>query len=173
MNESASRFEEPLMKVRRALGIAVTLASAGLVLAIGMARSGAIAHSPFGSKKNEATIAQVTGAQTKATAPPVTTTSSAAAIALAKHLKSVGAKMYGAYWCPHCHEQLQLFGQKAVTQLPYIECAEDGKNARPDLCKAAKIEGYPTWKIKGKTYLGAQPLTELANAAGYKGAHNF
>jgi hypothetical protein len=81
--------------------------------------------------------------------------------------------MYGAYWCPHCHDQLQLFGQKAAAQLPYIECADDGKNARPDLCKAAGIEGYPTWKIKGKTYTGTQPLTELATASGYEGGHNF
>lgn len=161
------------MKALHALGIAVTLVGAGLALAIGMTRSGAIASAPLGAKEPETKIAPMTSAQTKATAPPVTTTSSAAAIALAKHLKSVGAKMYGAYWCPHCHEQLQLFGQKAVTQLPYIECAVDGKNARPDLCRAADIEGYPTWKIKGKTYLGGQPLTELANASGYKGSRSF
>src|SRR5579883_1570164 len=92
-------------------------------------------------------------------------TSSAAAIALAKHLKQVGAKMYGAYWCPHCHEQLQLFGRTAAQQLPYTECAEDGKNAHPALCEAEKVEGYPTWKIKGKTLLGTQPLADLATAS--------
>ncbi len=81
--------------------------------------------------------------------------------------------MYGAYWCPHCHEQLQLFGRGAVLQLPYIECAEDGKNARPDLCSTAKVEGYPTWKIKGKTYLGVQQLKQLAIASGYKDWRNF
>jgi hypothetical protein len=153
--------------------MAIALVGAGLALAIGIARSGAIANAPLAVKEPETTIAPLTSAQVKATAPPVTTPSSVAAIALAKHLKSVGARMYGAYWCPHCHEQLQLFGQKAVTQLPYIECAEDGKNARPDLCKAAKIEGYPTWKMKGKTYEGTQTLTELANASGYKGSRNF
>ena len=81
--------------------------------------------------------------------------------------------MYGAYWCPHCHEQLQLFGQKAVAQLPYIEFADDCKNSRPDLCEPAKIEGYPTWKIKGKTYMGTQSLKELASASGYKGSRSF
>lgn len=164
------------MKTLHALGLAGALVGAGLALLIGTVRSGAIAYLPLDSKET-ATIAQpvteATIAQAAATAPPVTTKSSAAAIDLAKHLKSVGAKMYGAYWCPHCHEQLQLFGQQAATQLPYVECAEDGKNARPDLCEAAKIEGYPTWKIKGKTYLGAQPLKDLATAASYKGSHNF
>lgn len=165
------------MRIRYVLGILGALVSTGLALAIGIVRSSAIANSPFGSKEAatiaQPTMTQVTVAQAAATAPPVTTTSSAAAIALAKHLRSVGARMYGAYWCPHCHEQLQLFGQKAATQLPYIECAKDGNKARPDLCKAAKIEGYPTWKIKGKTYLGAQSLEDLAAASGYKGSRNF
>lgn len=157
------------MRSLHALGIAVTLVGGGLALAIDVARSGAITNAPLEAR----TVSQMTTAQAQATAPPVTTTSSAAAIALAKHLKSVGAKMYGAYWCPHCHEQLQAFGQKAAAQLSYVECAEDGKNARPDICKVAKIEGYPTWKIKGKTYEGTQPLTDLAKASGYKGSRNF
>jgi hypothetical protein len=161
------------MKVIHALGIVATFIGAGFAMAIGFSRPDAIPSAQVGAKEPEPTIAQMTSAQGKATTPPVTTSSNAASIALAKHLKSVGAKMYGAYWCPHCHEQLQLFGQKAVTQLPYIECAEDGKNARPDLCKAAKIEGYPTWKIKAKTYEGTQTLVELANASGYRGSRNF
>ncbi len=175
------------MRALHVLVIAGALVGTGLALAIGL-RSGASAYLPFGSKEPETTIAQQTiaqptiaqetvaqetVAQAQRTTPPVTTTSSAAGLALAKHLKSVGAKMYGAYWCPHCHEQLQVFGQKAATQLSYVECADNGKNARPDLCKAAGIEGYPTWKIKGKTYEGTQTLRDLANASSYKGARNF
>jgi len=180
------------MKALHVLVIAGALVGTGLALAIGL-RSGASTYLPFGFKEPETTIvqetiaqptiaqetvaqetvAQKTVAQAQRTTPPVTTASSAAGLALAKHLKSVGAKMYGAYWCPHCHEQLQVFGQKAATQLPYVECADNGKNARPDLCKAAGIEGYPTWKIKGKTYEGTQTLRDLANASSYKGARNF
>ncbi|MBC7969443.1 MAG: hypothetical protein H7Z11_04785 [Verrucomicrobia bacterium] len=175
------------MKALHVLVIAGALVGTGLALAIGL-RSGASTYLPFGFKEPETTIvqetiaqptiaqetvAQETVAQAQRTTPPVTTASSAAGLALAKHLKSVGAKMYGAYWCPHCHEQLQVFGQKAATQLPYVECADNGKNARPDLCKAAGIEGYPTWKIKGKTYEGTQTLRDLANASSYKGARNF
>lgn len=160
------------MKLVHSIGIAVALAGAGLGLAIGIAQSRINDDARLGIKTQEAPITSVS-AQASATAPPVTTTSSAAAISLAKHLKRVGAKMYGAYWCPHCHEQLQLFGRTGAAQLPYIECAEDGKNARPALCKAAKIEGYPTWKMKGKTLEGRQSLTDLANASGYKGSRNF
>ena len=29
---------------------------------------------------------------------------------LARHLTSVGAVMYGAYWCPHCKRQKTMFG---------------------------------------------------------------
>ena len=40
----------------------------------------------------------------------ITTSSGESEIALTQHLKQVGAKMYGAFWCPHCQEQKQLFG---------------------------------------------------------------
>lgn len=30
------------------------------------------------------------------------------AIALARHLYSIGAKMYGAFWCTHCNDQKQV-----------------------------------------------------------------
>ncbi|MBW4693246.1 MAG: hypothetical protein KME27_15955 [Lyngbya sp. HA4199-MV5] len=160
------------MKPVYAFGLVVAFVGAGLGLAIGSVQL-RVDSAGIKEKAPETAIAPAVIAQASATVPPVTTTSSAAAIELAKHLKRVGAKMYGAYWCPHCHEQLQLFGNKAAAQLPYIECAEDGKNARPALCKAAKIEGYPTWKIKGKTYEGTQGLIDLANASGYKGSRSF
>ena len=38
----------------------------------------------------------------------ITTPSSPFAIALAKHLSAIGAKMYGAFWCSHCVEQKQV-----------------------------------------------------------------
>lgn len=93
---------------------------------------------------------------------PITTTSSASEIALARQLKQVGAKMYGVYWCSHCHDQKQLFGQQAFSQVNYIECDPKGKNARPDLCQASRIQGFPTWEIKDKFYQGEQSLEKLA-----------
>ncbi len=104
---------------------------------------------------------------------PVTSTSGPAEISLAEHLTKVDAKMYGAYWCPHCHDQKQLFGQQALSKVPYIECDPNGPNAQPDLCKAAKIEGFPTWKIKDKSLSGTQSLTELAKVSAYTGPQNF
>ena len=104
---------------------------------------------------------------------PITTSSGPAEIALARHLKQIGAKEYIAWWCPHCHEQKQLFGKEAYSEIDHIECAEGGKNARPDLCKSANVQSFPTWEIKGKSYAGVQSLEDLAQNSGYTGARNF
>lgn len=104
---------------------------------------------------------------------PISTTSGPAELALARHLKSKGAKMYGAFWCPHCHSQEELLGKEAFAIIEYIECDPRGKNARPELCKAAKIPGYPTWQINGELYPGTQSLEELADLSGYKGDREF
>lgn len=103
----------------------------------------------------------------------ITTTSSPANIALAKHLTEVGAKMYGAYWCGHCQDQKQLFGKEAVQELNYIECDPKGKNPQPNLCQSAKIKGYPTWEVNGQFYQGVQSLDQLAQLSGYSGPRNF
>lgn len=104
---------------------------------------------------------------------PITTTSGAVENALAQHLHQAGAKMYGAFWCPHCHEQKLLFGQAAWSQINYIECDSEGENPQPNLCEAAKIKGYPTWEINGQFYQGTQPLEKLADLSGYQGLRNF
>ena len=103
----------------------------------------------------------------------VESSSGEAEIALAQHLQNVNAKLYGAYWCSHCYEQIYLFGQQAFTNINRIECDPQGRNAQPDLCKAADIKGFPTWEIKGKYYTGMQSLEELANYSGYQGVKKF
>ncbi|WP_414578720.1 vitamin K epoxide reductase family protein [Anabaena sp. CCY 9402-a] len=107
----------------------------------------------------------------------ITTTSGEAEIALARHLVQVGAKEYVAYWCPHCHDQKQLFGKEAYDILEEnqvkVECAADSPNSKPELCKAAQITGFPTWIINGKPYSGVQDLSELAKVTGYTGLSNF
>jgi uncharacterized membrane protein len=107
--------------------------------------------------------------------PPITTVSGQAELALARHLQSIGAKMYGAYWCPHCHDQKELFGQQAFSQIDYIECAPDGQNSQAALCQANSdnVTGYPTWEIQGKFYAGTQTLQQLADISGYQGPRNF
>lgn len=103
----------------------------------------------------------------------ITTASGASEIALAQHLNKAGAKMYGAFTCPHCQNQKHLFGQEAAGQLNYIECHPEGKNARPNLCQAAKIQGFPTWELNGQSYQGEKTLQELADLSGYQGPRDF
>lgn len=103
----------------------------------------------------------------------VETSSSASEIGLAKHLTKINAKMYSAYWCPHCQAQLAMFGKEASQLLDLTECDSDGKNAKPALCKKIKVKGYPTWIIKNRRYEGTQSLTALANASGYLGPRKF
>ncbi len=86
---------------------------------------------------------------------------------LADHLSSTGAKMYGAYWCPHCAIQKKYF-RGAASRLPYVECDANGLNAEVALCQAAGIDAYPTWVIEGNYYFGAQPLRKLAALSGFE-----
>ncbi len=102
-------------------------------------------------------------------APPVRSESNAGQIALAEHLTASGSKIYTAYWCPHCHDQKELFGRQATEKLTVIECAPDGRNSQRELCEAKKIEGYPTWEINGQLDSGVKPLAKLAEASGYQG----
>ncbi|AFY67524.1 vitamin K epoxide reductase family protein [Geitlerinema sp. PCC 7407] len=105
--------------------------------------------------------------------PPATTTSGPAEIALAEHLTQIGAKEYGAYWCPHCFDQKQLFGAEASKKLNYVECDPEGQNSQTSACQAAGIQGYPTWEIKGELYSGTQSLETLAEISGYTGPRDF
>ena len=108
-------------------------------------------------------------------APAVTTTSGPAQLALARHLREIGAKEYGAYWCPHCHDQKMLFGKEAAALIDYVECDPRGQNSRAEICQAAgaNIKGFPTWEIKGQFYSGTQSLEKLADLSGYTGPRNF
>lgn len=103
----------------------------------------------------------------------ITSSSGAGEIALAQHLKQTGAKMYGAFTCPHCQNQKHLFGAEAAKQLNYVECHPQGQNAQPQACQAAGIESFPTWEINGQKYTGEKTLQELADLSNYQGARNF
>lgn len=100
---------------------------------------------------------------------PVTSASTPATLALADHLTASGAVMYSAYWCPHCHDQKQLFGKEAAAKLKIVECAPDGRDSQADLCAAKRIEGFPTWEIEGKLDSGQKSLAQLAELSGYEG----
>jgi uncharacterized membrane protein len=103
----------------------------------------------------------------------VSTQSGTDEIALAKHLTAIDGKMYGAFWCPHCFEQKQLFGEQAAKEIDYVECDAAGKNPQVEACRAAGIQSFPTWKIKDQTLAGTQLLEKLAEASGYQGSQSF
>jgi glutaredoxin len=88
------------------------------------------------------------------------------AVALARALKKANAKVYTAYWCPHCHDQGELFGKEAFAIVAPVECAQDGKNSQTELCQQASKKsadfGFPTWEINGRFYPGVMPLDRLA-----------
>jgi uncharacterized membrane protein/glutaredoxin len=88
--------------------------------------------------------------------------------ALAIHLARSDAKMYGAYWCPHCQQQKELFGASAF-RLPYVECSPGGQGTpQTAACQAQKIVRYPTWIINGKRTDELMTLKQLAEATGFQ-----
>lgn len=103
----------------------------------------------------------------------ITTTSGPAEIALARHLKQVGAIEFVAYWCPHCHEQKQLFGKEAYKELNHVECAADAPDGQPQVCRDAGVQAFPSWKINGQMMAGVKTLEQLADLTNYQGPRNF
>ncbi|MEI6426815.1 MAG: vitamin K epoxide reductase family protein [Pseudanabaena sp. ELA607] len=87
---------------------------------------------------------------------------------LATHLKETDARMYGAYWCPHCQDQKKKFGD-AAKLVPYVECDPKGPDPKPELCRSKGVTGFPTWEIGGKMYPGDRSLPELADLSNYLG----
>ncbi|MEO0540866.1 MAG: hypothetical protein AAFZ80_08375, partial [Cyanobacteria bacterium P01_A01_bin.105] len=99
--------------------------------------------------------------------------SSTAEVALAEHLTSIGAKKYGAWWCPHCHAQQSLFGQEAFAKVAYVECDPQGQNAQTQVCQSKGVQSFPTWEIGGQLLPGVQSLETLATVSGYEGPKDF
>src|ERR1700675_4172527 len=64
----------------------------------------------------------------------------------AQCLATKQAKMYGLYWCPHCIEQKQMFGE-AFYYVPYVECAIKGSKEEAAECKVAGVKLFPSWQF--------------------------
>lgn len=62
----------------------------------------------------------------------------------AQCLTDAGMTFYGAYWCPHCNDQKEMFGE-SLQYVNYVECDAGGENADPDACVKAGVEYYPSW----------------------------
>ena len=79
----------------------------------------------------------------------------------AKCLTTNGAKMYGAFWCPHCQKEKEEFG-KSWQYINYIECSNPDRS-QTQICTAAGVNSYPTWEFLDKSRLeGFISLQELA-----------
>lgn len=88
----------------------------------------------------------------------------------ARCLSEKKAVMYGAFYCDHCKEQKDMFGD-AAQYLPYVECIERGTRKETDQCKALGIRRTPTWifeqsgqRVDGKVL----SLQELSQKTGCK-----
>ncbi|MEI6829615.1 MAG: hypothetical protein WCK64_07150 [Synechococcaceae cyanobacterium ELA445] len=89
-------------------------------------------------------------------------------LALANHLRLSGAIFYGAWWCPHCFHQKNLFGTEGARKLPYVECDKDDQGRQQ--CIAAKVKAFPTWVLGGERREGLLSLEDLSTWSGFKGA---
>ncbi|WP_216903793.1 hypothetical protein [Synechococcus sp. CCY 9618] len=86
-------------------------------------------------------------------------------IQLTEHLRRIGALFYGAWWCPACFRQKNLFGQQAGDRLPYVEC--DKTDQGRERCQAAGIAAYPTWVLGERRLEGVQSLDALKRWSGF------
>ncbi len=85
---------------------------------------------------------------------------------LAACIEESGATFFGAFWCPHCNEQKQLFGRSADL-LPYTECSMPDGQTQTQICIDEEIKSYPTWEFADGTRLsGTQQLATLAEKTG-------
>jgi thiol-disulfide isomerase/thioredoxin len=99
-----------------------------------------------------AMIASSTGSQ--AASPAMTS--------FAQCLAENDATFYGAFWCPHCQDQKEMFGG-AKDELPYVECSTPSGNGQRQVCREAGIETYPTWEFAdGSRETGVLSIDTLA-----------
>jgi hypothetical protein len=66
--------------------------------------------------------------------------------AFAQCIATKQAKMYGLYWCPHCLEQKEMFGE-SFHYVPYVECAIKGSSELAPQCKVAGVKLFPSWQF--------------------------
>ena len=86
--------------------------------------------------------------------------------AFAKCLAVKQVKMYGAYWCPHCAEQKEMF-ESSFQFVPYVECGVPGSRDEAPVCKDAGVKHFPTWQFAdGERREGTLPLPALSTKTG-------
>ena len=86
--------------------------------------------------------------------------------AFAQCLSARQIKMYGAYWCPHCADQKEVFGS-AFQYVAYVECGIKGSRAEAPECLQAGVKRFPTWQFAdGEPKEGMMQLKALSEKTG-------
>lgn len=86
--------------------------------------------------------------------------------AFGKCLAAKQVKMYGAYWCPHCADQKEMF-ESSFQYVPYVECGVPGSRDEAPVCKDAGIKHFPTWQFAdGERQEGTLVLQALGAKSG-------
>jgi hypothetical protein len=84
----------------------------------------------------------------------------------AKCLSENDVTMYGAYWCPHCNAQKQMFGN-SWSQVNYVECSLPNKAGQTQECTESGIKSYPTWEFQNSLRIeGEMPLEKISSLSG-------
>lgn len=76
-------------------------------------------------------------------------------------LNKSGMKIYGAKWCPHCQDLVNMLGGYDVVDPIYVECPENQQ-----LCQEKGIEYYPTVMINGSKFEGSRTYQAFSQATG-------
>jgi hypothetical protein len=86
--------------------------------------------------------------------------------AFAQCLAGKQAKMYGAYWCPHCAEQKEMLGA-SFQYVPYVECGILGSREESEACIQVGVKHFPTWQFaNGELREGTLSLQTLSEKTG-------
>lgn len=84
----------------------------------------------------------------------------------AKCIANTSTTFYGAFWCPHCHDQKNEFGNSAA-YLPYVECSLPDASGQTRVCIDKGIQNYPTWYFPdSSSSTGVQTPETLAAKTG-------
>ena len=73
---------------------------------------------------------------------------------LAQCIVESGAKLYSAWWCPHCSDQKKAFGNsfKILDEGGvHVECSPGGIKYFSEFCKSQGVSGTPTWMFPDGT----------------------
>lgn len=74
-------------------------------------------------------------------------------------LNQSGFKIYGAAWCSHCKQLVEMLGGYEMVKPIYVECTVEKEE-----CAKADIRAYPTIIINGTRYAGERTIEAFSRA---------